>query len=498
MITLSFRFPGGRYHATPWGSHVNEGQVEWPPSPWRIARALVAAFHKLADPPDEALTRRVVLALATTAPRYHLPPASSAHTRHYMPVAKTTTKVLDTFVSVSTWDAQDGGGALVVGWDIDLSEPERAALSALLDGLGYLGRAESWIEGSIVDTPVVWNVLPDGPVSDTEVFLWTVLPDAEWAAWRAGFLVGVTTKKKPTLPATSWDILTQDTAGLQKAGWSMPPGVRPVRYPLPSGMIRVVPTGAPRVAPSVDVAWIRLGGAVLPPVGYTTWIAERVRVAAMACSKDGAGLPSPVFSGHLANGQPATGQQHAWFLPSDEDNDGRLDHVAVWAPAGLGDREQEALRRMTSLWGDEGHTLEAILLAFTAGLPRWQEPARVWRSATPYLCARHPKRRGDGWKDGVEEQVAREWAQHWDHRRDWPNPPADAGEPAPTVTVERVQREGPEARTWSTYRLDRPHRGSLGALSHRFDLRLRFDRPVVGPLSLGAGAHFGLGRFTPE
>jgi CRISPR-associated protein Csb2 len=42
MLCFELRFPGGRYHATPWGTHVNEGQIEWPPSPWRLARALLA------------------------------------------------------------------------------------------------------------------------------------------------------------------------------------------------------------------------------------------------------------------------------------------------------------------------------------------------------------------------------------------------------------------------------------------------------------------------
>jgi len=42
MLALSFTFPGGRYHATPWGRHVNEADLEWPPSPWRIVRALIA------------------------------------------------------------------------------------------------------------------------------------------------------------------------------------------------------------------------------------------------------------------------------------------------------------------------------------------------------------------------------------------------------------------------------------------------------------------------
>jgi len=45
MITLAFHFPGGRYHATPWGHQVNEGLVEWPPSPWRLLRALLSCGY---------------------------------------------------------------------------------------------------------------------------------------------------------------------------------------------------------------------------------------------------------------------------------------------------------------------------------------------------------------------------------------------------------------------------------------------------------------------
>ena len=50
MPTVSIRFPGGHYHATPWGSSPNEGLVEWPPSPWRLLRALLACGF--AEHPD--------------------------------------------------------------------------------------------------------------------------------------------------------------------------------------------------------------------------------------------------------------------------------------------------------------------------------------------------------------------------------------------------------------------------------------------------------------
>ena len=41
MPVLEITFPAGRYHATAWGRNVNEGDPEWPPSPFRLARALM-------------------------------------------------------------------------------------------------------------------------------------------------------------------------------------------------------------------------------------------------------------------------------------------------------------------------------------------------------------------------------------------------------------------------------------------------------------------------
>lgn len=53
MIAISLTFPAGRYHATPWDRHVNEGAVEWPPSPWRLLRSLVAVWKRtLPDAPS--------------------------------------------------------------------------------------------------------------------------------------------------------------------------------------------------------------------------------------------------------------------------------------------------------------------------------------------------------------------------------------------------------------------------------------------------------------
>lgn len=98
MIALEVEFLAGRFHATPWSRSVNEGEVEWPPSPWRILRALVAAYY-LRGETDLATLQGLCDKLAT-APQFILPPTSAAHTRHYMPDDKSgkTGLVLDAFV----------------------------------------------------------------------------------------------------------------------------------------------------------------------------------------------------------------------------------------------------------------------------------------------------------------------------------------------------------------------------------------------------------------
>src|SRR5690242_17551496 len=117
MIYIRIEFPTERWHATAWGSYVNEGFPEWPPCPWRICRALVAAwFWKHRQ--DEAILRSLIEKLARELPEYHLPEATAAHTRHYMPVVEgkkeIKTKVFDTFVHVSA------GESLWIKWDVDL------------------------------------------------------------------------------------------------------------------------------------------------------------------------------------------------------------------------------------------------------------------------------------------------------------------------------------------------------------------------------------------
>src|SRR5690606_29798204 len=116
VLALAFDFLAGRYHATPWGRHVNEADVAWPPDPWRIARALLATWRRKIEPREIARETigRLLEKLASELPSYALPPAVHAHARHYMPIregrAEKTTLVFDAFARFGA------GSRLVVAW----------------------------------------------------------------------------------------------------------------------------------------------------------------------------------------------------------------------------------------------------------------------------------------------------------------------------------------------------------------------------------------------
>src|SRR5680860_1659340 len=143
MLAVEFRFPVGRYHATPWGRHVNEAEVAWPPDPWRIVRALIATWHRKLDPEAYPRARLVDLLkqLVELAPSYRLPPAVHAHARHYMPVqGNKRTLVFDAFARF------DPAAAVMAAWNVDLDAKTAVIADELFRVIGYLGRAESWVE----------------------------------------------------------------------------------------------------------------------------------------------------------------------------------------------------------------------------------------------------------------------------------------------------------------------------------------------------------------
>ena len=292
MITIALRFPCGRFHATPWGRHVNEGAVEWPPSPWRFMRALIATWHlKNKEHISEQTMRGLIETLAVARPSFWMPPASTGHTRHYMPFNEgrneKTTKVFDTFVH--------SGEPMRVFWPVHLDETARGAFEALLSHLGYFGRGESIVDAWLCNgdandrTPNAEPLAPGASPEPTHeiVSLLAAMPPETFAAWRAS--VRPAAEQAPArgrrrgrqaqaaIPQSLFEALLADTGQLQKSGWNLPPGSEQVPYvrsrlALQPAPLRRIP--AERAAPTV--ARFAIASQVLPRLTQTISVAERV------------------------------------------------------------------------------------------------------------------------------------------------------------------------------------------------------------------------------
>lgn len=496
-VALGIRFLAGRYHATPWNRQVNEADVEWPPAPLRLLRALVATWHRKADReryPDGALAE-LVGELAGVAPVYRLPPATLAHSRHYMPRASgKTTLVFDAFLRL------DPNEELLIIWpDLTLSEESAALLGHLAERLGYLGRAESWAECRIVHE---WTELPNsgpadavelsGSVEGESVVVPAVLSPEAYSEWREEALTELGIPEKPrrkrdqalkaTLPDRLLDVLRLDTGEVRSLGWSRMPGTVDLDYVRPRDAFRGTPITrrVRRKIREVDTVRLALLGRPLPRFEDAVRIGEVVRLAAMSAAgrraEDGA-VP-PVLSGHaVPTDEP---HQHAFYLPEDRDGDGWIDHVTVHAPAGLEPAAAQAVAAIDRVYTDPSAEWRVLLVESGAAPDFADHPylatARVWTSVTPYL---HPWFRKRGF--GVVDQIRRELGARGHDR----------------VEVEHVEAVtvGGRSRRPVEFRRFRRRRGLAQPDTGGSFWRLTFPAPVAGPVALGFGCHFGLGLF---
>lgn len=528
MLTLEIRLPAGRYHATPGGHHVNEGQIEWPPSPWRLVRAFLATGYATLGwerVPSPGI--RLVEKLSCELPRYGLPPASAGHSRHYMPLAKlekgreATTLVFDTWADV-------GDGRIRVNWPIELDTDERALIEALAGRMGYLGRSESWVEveasfdrdptepnawpceGSEPARPQMEQVLLTAPVPAPALEGWLAqerdrlarespLPSAKAARTK---VIKALEKAKAAFPKDLVDALQWDTARWRGYGWGQPPGSRRVLYWRRRDALDVgAPRSRARARPQpmrcmlVALATATRNRSALPIVARTLPQAEKIHQALIARAGKGEPIDCPELVGKDDEGRPLAGHRHLRVLPLDLDGDGHLDHVLLTADMGLGAAAQEAIRSLRVTWQKGGDDLQVSLVGggsvedlrqlperLRPGVERLLGPrggAKIWESSTPYVPPRHLKRAG---KNSLEGQIRSELEQLGIFG---------------LSKVEVLPWEGATLRlrhAVTTRGKGRPQPPQVIGLP----LRLELERPVLGPICVGYGSHFGLGRFEAE
>jgi CRISPR-associated protein Csb2 len=561
---MEMRFLSGRYHATPWGKHANEGDVEWPPSLWRITRALLATwFHKAQDEVEEATCRSLLAKLSSGLPTYYLSRQFvQSETRHYMPLYEfgkpginKTTKVLDSFLHF----ASDGEGHadLMMEWTAcELSSLEREALALLLERLGYLGRAESWVEARLVEVFGEGDdsflagyevVCPTGQIQEGEsgeaLRLLAPRRPEEYGAWREERVVWEkerrllekqrTSKaknppkkltKKELLPVEaalpeSWFEALQAETSLKRLGWSVPPGsvwvdyvVKPSREPL---HLRSRLSSAED--PKPEVAVLALSGGALPRLTDAMALTNQLHRAFVCID------PScQVLRGCDESGDKLKGHEHAYLLPWANEQ-GRVDHVVVYAKGGLDKQARNAIHRLQRLlmpasleqkqkdrfskWASNDNAFRVTLLGFEhvsvlreesrkEGWMKMFATSQEWCSMTPFCPTRHAKltKRGepkmrDGWHiDSPPDELRRLLAMNFD---------ASLVDEPPLRNVETLV--GGRITRWFDFHTHRREgRGGRRAGNQVWGFeRVTFTEPVAGPLVAGYGAHFGLGMLRP-
>lgn len=471
--TVAIRFPLGRYHANPWGRSVNEGAAEWPPSPWRLLRALIATWYtRWPELPVQVLDG--LLDALGDPPCYRTPPVKPAHTRHYLPGLDHkkgepggTALTLDPFLSLSNRDE------LLVRWDADLNEEQRAVLAKLVELLPYLGRAESACEARLLEEA------EGAQLDDT------------W--WRPGTTEERQVRLLAPVQPIRRDVLEVSTVDVRRSRRTVPAGTKWVSYAAPLAPVQR-PTPSPREA---CVEAVRLFVTGPAPIRATHGILLADDVHRQAGSLLAvAGIDDTRRQTILGTKGASTGHRHAHWIPVANDT-GRGDHVSslvIWVPDGLRTDEIAAVMRIREASGHRGRDGEryevrgfppVTLLFQAAGLigqvaPELCGPARRWVSETPYLPVRHRKR------ESLDEFVAADVSAELDYRG------------LPHATVSRLAPEGglPDrwARGYRRYRI----KEHLGQSRPGLRLRIEFPASVPGPLLIGQLSHFGYGLFVPE
>lgn len=230
-------------------------------------------------------------------------------------------------------------------------------------------------------------------------------------------------------------------------------------------------------------------------------------------ARDDPQMFSPIIHGKDENGDPARSHDDAFFLPTDVDKDGRIDHVTIYAAGRFSRDDVSALDRLRRLsygkdseiedgGGRERRTTHRLMLI---GLDR-EPPAKcsifgpsvVWESSTPYLAFRHPKLRGkkrdhQGFisSEAMPEFMKKILSEDWDQR-------SDLKLPKPQIEfVSDLLKELCWRFRSLQFRRARRKPGDDGYSRPFGVFRLTFSEPVRGPIGLGHDCHFGMGSFRP-
>ena len=543
MTTIQLTFPWGRYYAHPWGINPTRlREPEWPPSPWRLLRALVSAWFR-AHPGQVPSADCIALVemLGRELPNIGTGKVSFAHAVHWQPnygAAGTEDKAEASYKNTRHENhfAAVHGPVLFRWQNVSIAPEHRRLLEMLLAELTYFGRAESLCHAELCQTEpsgadIGWCRPTDGrKISVTCRDVFCPIPGAGEKGFR---FTDLWSRRKDEFSADCSDapphlvdrLLATDMQadGAAWRSYQMPEGwphkwiVRtPRRQRAKPEMPKNLSFG-PKVAHYLCFS-LQCRVPLLPK--FTVPLSEKFREAAGSILGDG--RSSFALFGH-PDDRPddVTGDhQHAFHLPMPKKDDphGFLSDLHIWCPYGFTQAEIEILLRVQRLtWGSGRYPVRPILTALSKEPPAdapfstGKTNSKLWRSASPFVPPRYFYR-GRGAKVTLKEKdrpelqlaeclkaagitVAGEIRRHpldnetvrndkqlWDIVRAELGEETVAGNSLVAVPTHRngnIARRGMEQRIGGFFEVE-------------FVEAVAFKQPA-----LGHSCHFGLGLFVP-
>ncbi|MEM4058643.1 MAG: type I-U CRISPR-associated protein Csb2 [Thermoplasmata archaeon] len=493
MIIIKIVFQNGLFHANPWGRNVNEAVTEWPPSPYRLVRALIDVWkRKLPDYPQDKI-EEVLQLLSKSLPVYFLPPARESYIKTYMSENIKNIEdrykkelIYDEFIIINPKDN------ILMAWEnITISQDQEKLLSKLLSFLNYFGRSESWVSATLYEGEtenIRWNCYPaeyNNKYNDDQemqnIQIATPISREEYDK------KSLDIREKGKNIKIDWlNSLMLNTNEIINKKLSIPPALQYKVYKRRNDCFnQEKTTNLSHINNNINSVLFALDSKILPLVTETISLSEKVHVKLMGIHKkliDESLSVSSKFSGRNPDGTFMLGHKHIYILPLDKNEDGRIDHVLIKCIEPFDNSELLAIDNLKSIWQSGGRpdiqfvpiqwgVLEDITIC---------EKVTVFKSVTPFVPTRHYRKGRGDYDLWLENEIRHEAKNH------------NLPEPVEIKRLDKAMKKG-----LSFYWLEFKRNRKRDIARNGYGFELKFSEPVIGPFSIGYGAHFGLGLFMP-
>jgi len=519
-LYLEQKFPLGRFHATRWNQGAfGDRYGEWPPSPWRLLRALACRWFQWSRETgnvDKDQRDELLRALAVYPPEFYFSALSwnGPPIKQYLPTnvawtdaSKKSSAYKKSKVTLNEdhFRAVPPDDNIYWVWNY-IEDINFELLDALLARVLYFGRAESWTQIKRIDK------LPQNSGAHCileEEYHKDMIPVMS-------ALPGTSLNIDSLLATTENPILKDKT---------IPPGTiwLYARIPEPPKTYNP-PRKNPNYPTNLKLLQFAVGGHVFPLQERWTIVTGRFRGTVLAERfRQITGIHNIAYkeltikqkesvqllSGKGVDGRELANHQHAYFsiLPDEYNRPKRL---IVWRDTPFTQDEIAAFMKASQKeigwdYSTPKWTIRLIPLPFKTAYPSGfiESSSHVWKSLTPFVppLSRHRFRKNGKERPGeTPETIIIKLLQK-------------VGLPTPTL----VETQNTDDKwivykpnlssikrkiTWVSVHQSLHKRLQRKMTKERnvapgFFLRLTFSEPVSCPLILGESSHFGLGLFVP-